>query len=643
MHLQITGRLDPGETYALIDLDVGNILPKGQSVKLDLVNIIICNQEGHSHFEPEQKADYPKDPNRYPETITVKRPRPRPLTFRRRTRLHVARLDPPLHHQQPQEEDVVEEEEVQPVAQEPEVVVADDNDDEEEGAVQERERRAAPDGGEAAAAAADAAAQHEQQVIGDLEFLYTAVFRESIFEFEVLSFPKMSLDTLVNLVLQGRQSSACFAHFQRLLHHAPVYELYDSDNSEEEHRQRKKKVRIILPPLTRLLCSSRHFFTYLGMAGLVEQIDDKQLFGLVNTSDTESKIFQSQVSQQTALKFVFYDRHLRPDEKYVLFFQRLDPVVSSKVTLRRFCDKNAIATAKLFSLVLECIIEALSLPHGSLKAFLYDEEEKNLLILDKADGRLHNDDSYNNFTTSFKFGARLTELLGLTDGPELTWKLTPGRPAEIKLEKNSEAPPEDLQACEKIIADLKYDMLNQTSAHPAVKLWKERWNQYITTGRHTDDGIEGEDAGIQTPGQGRVLIHSDVNPDDEDDDFDEFMIVQVPNPNPRPPVSYTVTNTERKHICTAPNIFPEFCTLLLKEGEPTDYLKSRGLCSVLGMVRKLQPNIVSNASCVLKNGQSLKSLSVEFVDESENTFKVPLNSQPIWIKLDIQCHGTTSY
>ena len=546
MHLQITGRLDPGETYALIDLDVGNILPKGQSVKLDLVNIIICNQEGHSHFEPEKKADYPKDPNRYPETITVKRPRPRPLTFRRRTRLHVARLDPPLHHQQPQE-DVVEEEEVQPVAADDNN--DDNNDDEEEGgAVQERERRAAPDGGEAAAAAADAAAHHEQQVIGDLEFLYTAVFRESIFEFEVLSFPKMSLDTLVNLVLQGRQSSACFAHFQRLLHHAPVYELYDSDNSEEEHRQRKKKVRIILPPLTRLLCSSRHFFTYLGMAGLVEQIDDKQLFGLVNTSDTESKIFQSQVSQQTALKFVFYDRHLRPDEKYVLFFQRLDPVVSSKVTLRRFCDKNAIATAKLFSLVLECIIEALSLPRGSLKAFLYDEEE-NLLILDKADGRLHNDDSYNNFTTSFKFGARLTELLGLTDGPELTWKLTPGRPAEIKLEKNSEAPPEDLQACEKIIADLKYDMLNQTSTHPAVKLWKERWTQYITTGRDTDDGLEGEDAGIQTPGQGRVLIHSDVNPEDEDDDFSEFINrASAQSQSPTPGLVHGDQHGEKTHL-----------------------------------------------------------------------------------------------
>ena len=103
MHLQVTGRLDPGETYALIDLDVGNILPRGQSVKLDLVNIIICNQEGHSHFEPDEKAEYPKDPNRYPEIITVKLPRPRPLTFRRRTRLHVARLDPPLPPEQQQQ------------------------------------------------------------------------------------------------------------------------------------------------------------------------------------------------------------------------------------------------------------------------------------------------------------------------------------------------------------------------------------------------------------------------------------------------------------------------------------------------------------------------------------------------------------
>ena len=631
MHLQVTGRLDPGETYALIDLDVGNILPRGQSVKLDLVNIIICNQEGHSHFEPDEKAEYPKDPNRYPEIITVKRPRPRPLTFRRRTRLHVARLDPPLPPEQQQQHQQQEQEEEEQQKQQ-----------QEEEQEEERFRRNVPEEGEGG-----------EEEIGDMDLVYTAAFRESIFEFDVLGFPQLSLDQLVNNILQGRQSSTCFSHFQRLLHHSPVYELFDSESAEDQ-RQRKKKVRIILPPLTRLMCGTRHFFTYLGMQSLVEQVGEKQLFALVNSSATTSKIFVSPNGQSTALKFGFYDRNFRPPEKYTLFFQRLNPVVSSRVSLAEFCNKSSLATAKLFSLLLNFIIEALGLPHGSLRAFLYDEEEE-ILILDKSDALLHNDDSQNNFTVSFKSGLRLKGLLGLVDSSDIMWKMAPGRPAEIRLEKNLY--PEDPQICEKIISTLKFDLLNQTSSHPTVKSWQEMWKQYSVSKKKPADlgpsSADDTDFILEPPGQGRVLVpaaaaaaEEDANAEDEDEedeDENEFMIVQVPNPNPRPPVSYTVANLPRKHICTTPNIFPEFCTLLLKEGEPTDYVKSRGLCSVLGMVRKLQPNIVSNANCVLKNCQSLKSLSVEFVDESENTFKVPLESPAIWIKLDIQCHSSSSY
>ena len=125
---------------------------------------------------------------------------------------------------------------------------------------------------------------------------------------------------------------------------------------------------------------------------------------------------------------------------------------------------------------------------------------------------------------------------------------------------------------------------------------------------------------------------------------DDFELVQISNPRPPPPTSFSVANTSRKHICTTPNVFPEFFTLVLREGEPLDYLTAtRGIVSVLGIVRKLQPSIVPNVPCVLKNVASVKSLSVEFVDESLNTIKVGPDSSAAWIKLDLKCRSGLQY
>ena len=111
--------------------------------------------------------------------------------------------------------------------------------------------------------------------------------------------------------------------------------------------------------------------------------------------------------------------------------------------------------------------------------------------------------------------------------------------------------------------------------------------------------------------------------------------VVINNPARRPPTKYPVANAAEIHICTDPNSFPENCTLVIREGEPFDFLASRGLCSVLGMVRKSrQPNVVSN-DCVLKFGPNLSSLSLEIIDNAFNTFRIT-GTKSMWIKLDLQ-------
>ena len=600
MLLQVTGRLDPGETYASFDLDAGSILPKGSYLTLELVNVIICKQENHSHFDSAPESAYPEDPTRYPESITVRQSRPRPLTFRRRTTLHV------------------------PILAGPELVVDEENDFD---YIRRIRRQIVGEG--------EPAEEEDDNELGDMEFMYAATFRESIFEFDILNFPNLSLEGLVNGVLQGKQSPASFSHFQRLLLHPPLYELVEPSSDDEKGR--KKRVKINLPPQTRLMCGSRQFFKYLGMYDLIEKIGETELFGISNESATDSKAFISTESQPTSLKFNFHDLVVKPADKYTIFLQRLNPYIASTVSLEKFCNKNSFASSELFQLTLNCIVEALDLPFNSLKAFLLEDE--TTLELDKNETLLHAEDAANNFRVTFKFGLRLRDLLGL-EQDEIVWILRPRKPGQVKF--TQALIPESAEICEEIRAGIKDDFLNQKSSHPEVQKWKKRYDDR----KKAQELPAAADAAAAAAGENTFDVGGtqfDFNIEGRSAIEEDFDLVQIPNPYPRPPKSFTVANNARKHICSLPNIFPEYFTLILKEGEPIDYLTSvRGHGSVLGIVRKMQPNIVAN-TCVLKNVQTLKSLSVEFVDVSLNTIKVALESPPVWVKLDLKCHSGQQY
>jgi hypothetical protein len=88
---------------------------------------------------------------------------------------------------------------------------------------------------------------------------------------------------------------------------------------------------------------------------------------------TTTKTFTSTVSLSTALKYSFYDRNKQPADKFAIIFQRLNPLVVSTVSLPNFCDKNPVATARLFQMILNCVMEALDLPDACLRAFLLDD------------------------------------------------------------------------------------------------------------------------------------------------------------------------------------------------------------------------------------------------------------------------------
>jgi len=117
----------------------------------------------------------------------------------------------------------------------------------------------------------------------------------------------------------------------------------------------------------------------------------------------------------------------------------------------------------------------------------------------------------------------------------------------------------------------------------------------------------------------------------------DFMEVEIDNPQPRPPTTFPAANEGPRGRCDPGNRFPQFCTIVLREGERTDYLSERGFCSVMGVMREKTPNVVSNL-CTLKN-TGLTYLSIEFIDQGLNTFKIAENpgTLPAFVKLDFVC------
>ena len=70
MILQLMGRMDPGESFAYVNVPE-NILPD-KIFSLELVSINFCNQAEHAdtHFPVVQTSEFPREPD-YNEIIEI--------------------------------------------------------------------------------------------------------------------------------------------------------------------------------------------------------------------------------------------------------------------------------------------------------------------------------------------------------------------------------------------------------------------------------------------------------------------------------------------------------------------------------------------------------------------------------------------
>jgi len=440
MLLQLVGCLEAGETYARVNLEAADLVPhsappSNDYVELELVNIIICQNAAHNHFEPfPPTAEYPRSDTDYQEKITIKVPRPQPLVHRRRTRYFTFPEDAP-----------------------PSVAV-------------KRSKRTLPRG---------------IGSLGDYQVEYKARFNSPLHTFDVTPLNILSPAGLVKK-LQEQARPRIERHFQRLLADLPSYEL-DTTGST---RRSSYKIKITLPPQTRQFCSHKEIFTILGFENQISEEDTgveitSTKWALVNNSTTEKKVFLSEhfVDTATLINVLLVSKKISFQAETIYFYfgryPTMFPPTYLNFTEEALCSKNPAATSYFFQLLLECIVDQLGLPAQSLRVTLNDKQ-----LLFSKDPRLEKtEDHTNNFNFYARFGPKIEEKLGLSS-PGVIWRLNGGRKLElVQLQENlPDETEEESRLCQTVMSTfMREQFYNQEGGNAnVVGRWQQQWQEILT-------------------------------------------------------------------------------------------------------------------------------------------------------------------
>ena len=123
-----------------------------------------------------------------------------------------------------------------------------------------------------------------------------------------------------------------------------------------------------------------------------------------------------------------------------------------------------------------------------------------------------------------------------------------------------------------------------------------------------------------------------------DIEIEDFNLIQFPNPIPPTQSRFFIPlQKEPRPRCPRPIDFPDFCNIILREGEPIDYIIERGYVSILGILKSQTPRLLSNY-CLLRNtGQRISMLQVEFLDSHLNSWFPRPDQEPLFFKIDFLC------
>jgi hypothetical protein len=434
MLLQLTGRLDPGETYAIVSLEGADLVAHSAPPSLDyaefeLVNIVICQVPEHNHFGTfPPTANYPMPEGVWSEKITIKVPRPLPLVHRRRTRFFTFPDDPV-----------------------PSV---------------KRVKRAPP-------------TTAKIVTLTDYQVEYRARFSNPTVVCEINNIQNATLTRIINQ-LKGQFRTRIEKHFQRLLLDLPIYEF----DTTESTRRNLYKVKITLPPLTRQTCSNKEIWILMGLENYIVEVGgagDKK-WGLVNTSKTENRSFLSDtaVETMTILGAVSMMKKTTLIAETIYFYFERHPFSHPNTYLNfdehSLCLQNPTATAYFFQTLVDCVVQQSYLPTHSLRITQTVENSKTFLRLTKAASIDSTDDTPNNFTIYARFGSEIMEKLGLKS-PTIILPIN----GSIELNTIDEESEEETALCQLVMDKLmKEQFYNQTGGVAEVTaIWRRQWKTIV--------------------------------------------------------------------------------------------------------------------------------------------------------------------
>jgi hypothetical protein len=458
MLLQLTGRLDPDETYAIIDLDGADLVahsapPAQDYVELELVNLTICHNPEHNHFEPfPPTAPYPVTDDGWTEKITIRVPRPMPLVHRRRTRFFTFPDDPA-----------------------PMVQYVEDSE------IHHKRYKRSP----------------KVQPLTEYQVEYRGRFLNSSFPIEIAGVLQGAYTSSSKIVkyLHGAVRPRIERHFQQLLLSRPAFEIDCSDSS----RRNFCRLKITLPAQTRFLCNSKVFYNILGFVTQLSEVRSttegaSSKWGLVNSSKTDEKIFLSEELVETATIFpvIFSSKRINFNLDTVYFHFERHPSSSPNAYLtfaeEALCYQNLGATVYFFQLLAECVIQQVNLPRGSIKFTLKPEGETTYIVFSKDPNLESTGDTLGNFNIYARFGSKIAEKLGLTL-QIVNLRLGGSQKLDTMFAVNSDNDETEVESekCQVIINKLmREQFFNQTGGVVEItQIWQNSW-QKIVNERNTE-------------------------------------------------------------------------------------------------------------------------------------------------------------
>ena len=654
MLLQLTGRLEQNENYANINLDGSNLFfSSNKMVQLTLLNVIFCRQAGHSHFPQPIKANYPVDPHRYPETITRKK------TRRMKRDATSSGLDDPADGENesaavkrnadilPMEvryfggfRNIISEFVIQNLKEESPKTLIENLLNKEESKI---------------------SANHFQQLLVH-PLKYELITGSRIGQKKV----QITLPPLIRLLCSDKSFFGLLGLFEQVEHieHRNVWYL---ENTSRD----RSKIFVSTIELNVNLKFAFHLGKY--KAGTAYTLSVQRLEATFSSSLT----FDSFCRQNPQATLKFFQLILEgtveilslPTDSLLAKFVTADVIALEKAASLQSPDDSddnfglqiqlGVQIQDLLGINtnhINCLLKKMEIKIFPPDSLLSDQEKQRCQdIINHLPTMFLNQQSENSIVMSWqaKYQQYLSDLANSLQQTPSSRSPSPPPPPPPPPPTTTQSETTSSQDQSTAEIDESLPTASTTTAETTTTTTTATTTSTTTTTTTTiqtrpiASAVDSTSISPAPPAAVDAAPAAPAAPAAAPADPAAETTAAIPstadeqvetinNPDRRPPVDYVVANTQRVHVCTNPNQFPENCTLIVREGEPYDYIDTKGTCSILGLLRKSrEPNIISN-KCVLRAGQHLNSLSIEIIDDSLNTFK-NLENTAVWVKLDLLC------